>query len=84
MLLCQYRDVFGRPGHGVHCWRLGPFAAVDLFLTLFLAIFIYVYFHLKNKQTILTIFLGLWIVGELLHALFCVPTAFWRWIRNQL
>ena len=35
MFLWKYSDIFGRAGEGVHRWRIGPFAVIDLLFTAF-------------------------------------------------
>jgi len=72
MLLCQYKNIFGEPRKGVHSIRLFDFAIVDIILTIFVALFIAYIF----KTSFLFTLLFLFIVGELLHILFCVETKF--------
>jgi len=31
--LHKYRDIFGKPGEGLHSWRVGGLAGVDLLIT---------------------------------------------------
>lgn len=71
-LLCRYRDLFGQPGSGVHSYRLGPFAAVDLLLTL-VAGFLLSY-ALDWSLWVSTS--ALFVLGIFMHWLFCVDTAF--------
>lgn len=72
MLLCQYKNIFGEPRKGVHSIRLFDFAIVDILLTIVVALFIAYIF----KTSFLFTLLSLFIVGELLHILFCVETKF--------
>ena len=76
MKLCQFKDIFGVPGQGVHRWRFGDAAATDYFLTILGA-------WLLNRWTgvpvVLTTIL-LFVAGILLHWLFCVPTGAVRFL----
>jgi hypothetical protein len=38
MTLCKYKDIFGKPGTGVHAHRVFGLASVDVALTVLLAI----------------------------------------------
>jgi hypothetical protein len=70
--LCQYKNIFGESGKGVHSIRIFGLAFVDLFLTVLLAIVIREYF--LKKINLLEIFIYLWILGIFLHLIFCVNT----------
>ena len=70
--LCQYKDIFGRPGQGPHSYRFLGFASVDIIGTIILAIIFSYLFGLKFIKTLLVLFL----IGQLLHILFCVNTTF--------
>jgi hypothetical protein len=70
MKLCQFKHIFGVPGQGVHRVRFGDAAATDYFLTIVGA-------WLLNRWTGVPIVLGtigLFVLGILLHWVFCVPT----------
>ena len=72
MLLCKYKDIFGKVNTGLHKYRICNIAIVDLVLTGLLAILI------KNKmKSDLNLFLILAILIILslfIHYLFCVKT----------
>lgn len=70
-MLCQYRDIFGKPNQGVHQYRFMNIAIVDLLLTVAIAIFIGYLIH-KNWLLILLILL---LLAIFIHRLFCVNTA---------
>lgn len=76
MRLCQYKNIFGEPGRGVHKLRIGPFAFVDLVGTLVIAGLIGYFF---NVDVLLT-FIILFVVAQFLHWLFCSKTAFLKMI----
>lgn len=76
-MLCQYSDILGKAGEGVHSYRVGPFAIVDVILTIILALVIS---YIIDKN-ILIIFAILWVLAEILHGIFCVETTFWRLVK---
>lgn len=69
-MLCQYKDIFGKPGEGVHGYRICDIAIVDLFLTIFVSI---IFAYIFNKS-FLGSFLFLFVLSILMHILFCVDT----------
>lgn len=82
MTLCQYRDLFGKPGEGGHSYRIGSskynFAIVDILSTI-LGAWIIHYFILGkllgiHSISIWWILAGLFILGIILHRVFCVRT----------
>lgn len=73
---CDYKDSLGVPGKGAHAYRLCGIAVVDVVLTVMLALIVY-YFAGYNFWLILLALFG---IGILLHWLFCVDTAFNRFI----
>ena len=72
MDLCKYSNLFGAPNTGAHSYRLLGIAIVDVVATIFLGIFIKTYF-LKNTD-ILKIMSFLFLLGIILHRVFCVKT----------
>jgi len=70
-MLCQYKNIFGKVGEGVHSYRIFNIAIVDVLLTV-LAAFIVHYFVPKYKVT--TILLSLFGLGIIMHRIFCVRT----------
>ena len=72
-MFCKYKDIFGIPGKGVHKYRLGGLAIVDVVLTILGGYYIH-----KNQTTnysLSTILICLFISGIIFHWLFCVETA---------
>ena len=67
---CKYKDLFGKPGQGVHSYRIFNIAIVDVILTI-LGAFIISYFMKFNFATTLLV---LFLLGIILHRLFCVRT----------
>ena len=70
MSLCQYQNIFGEVGKGVHSIRIFNFAVVDLALTAVAAYFLARW----RNWNILATFGGLMLVGVIAHWLFCVDT----------
>jgi hypothetical protein len=70
MSLCKYNDYFGESGKGVHSYRIFNIAMVDVVMTLIGALIIS---YLSGIKFIWSA-LGLFILGILLHRIFCVRT----------
>ena len=70
MSLCKYKDILGVPGKGVHSYRIFNIAIVDVIMTIIGAFLISYFFKLSFLYT--TIFL--FILGIILHRIFCVRT----------
>ncbi len=75
MNLCKFKDIFGKPGTGVHKYRLFNIAIVDVIFTLIGAY----YLHKKIQKThpnikLYQVVIFLFICGIVLHRLFCVRT----------
>ena len=71
--LCKYKDMFGKPGEGLHAYRVGDIAIIDVLGTLLAAWFIdssgvagtYNYYQIAA---------ALFVLGIILHRAFCVKT----------
>ena len=70
-MLCQYRDIFGKVGEGVHSYRVFNVAIVDVLLTIALACVVYMFMPGYN---FLYILIGLFLLGIVAHRVFCVRT----------
>jgi len=70
-MLCQYKDILGKPGQGVHSYRIFNIAYVDVLFTIIGAYIIYLFFPKINYFVIL---ISLFILGIILHKIFCVRT----------
>lgn len=70
MGLCKYQDIFGKPNEGAHKYRIFGLAAVDLGMTIILAILIARW----KRWNILIVFAVLMILGLIMHKIFCVQT----------
>lgn len=66
----QFSEIFGRPNEGIHSYRFLNLAIVDVIGTIIIAIMIAKIFNLNIWFTIIIAF----IIGIILHRLFCVNT----------
>ena len=78
MELCKYKNIFGKPNEGVHEHKIFGISTVDTVCTIILAFIIYYYFNIDFW----TILIGLFILAELLHYLFCVDTAVIKFLKT--
>ena len=68
--LCRYKNALGRPGKGIHSYRIANIAVVDVALTILMAYIIWV----LTKCDFWLIFAGCFLLGIVLHRMFCVKT----------
>ncbi len=69
-MLCQYRGLFGEVGEGIHSYRIGDIAVIDVIAVLIGASIISGCNKKKYWRTVFALFL----LGILFHRLFCVRT----------
>lgn len=69
--LCPYRNLLGKIGEGVHAYRIANIAIVDVILTILGAALLHMVFPSYRFLTILVV---LFLLGIILHRLFCVRT----------
>jgi hypothetical protein len=70
-MLCKYKDILGKVGEGAHSYRLFNIAIVDVVLTIVAAFVIH--FFLPKYSFIVILFV-LFLLGIVLHRIFCVRT----------
>ena len=70
MNLCKYSDIFDEPNKGIHSYRIFNIAIIDLILTVIVCYLISYFFNFSFAITLGILF----ILGILLHHLFCVKT----------
>lgn len=80
MNLCKYKNLFGKPGEGLHSIRVFDIAVVDLIMTIIASILLADQFSYSR----LTVFAGLMILSVILHLMFCVDTTIIRLLLNLL
>lgn len=74
--LCKYKDIFGIPGKGIHSYRFLDVALIDYILTIAMAAAL-------SKMTGMPFVIStilMFVLGIILHALFCVPTSAVRYL----
>ena len=70
-MTCKYKESLGKLGEGVHSYRIFNIAIVDVFFTILLGYVINIFIP---KYNIYNIILCIFILGILLHRIFCVDT----------
>lgn len=65
-----YSEIFGKPNQGVHSYRILDLAIADIIMTIIGAIIISLIFKINFFLTLIFLFL----LGIVLHRLFCVNT----------
>ena len=70
-MFCKYKDIFGKVGEGVHSYRLFNIAIVDVVMTIIVSYIIHIY---NRKYNFWCILLIIFLMGILMHRLFCVRT----------
>jgi len=79
---CPFKNLFGAPGTGAHSIRIADVAVVDTVATVVAAWFLHKQFF--PGQSYWTVLLIFFIIGELLHYLFCVETTVIKAIRSAV
>jgi len=72
--LCKYKDILGISGQGVHSYRIFNIAIMDVIMTIIASFIISLIF----RVSFLWSFVVLFVFGEILHYIFCVPTTFMK------
>jgi len=73
--LCKYSALLGIPGKGLHKYRIFNIAIVDVLLSILLAIAIYYLLkYLDYKVKFYYILIFVFLLGIILHRIFCVKT----------
>ena len=69
---CKYKDALGIPKTGIHSYRVFNIAIMDVVFTVLFAKFIQ--YYIMKKTDFLLILLSTFILGIILHRIFCVRT----------
>ena len=77
-MFCKYKDFLGEPNKGIHSYRFMGVAIADVVMTIVGAAILSYYL---NQDFLLTLGV-LFLLGILLHRLFCVDTTIDRMIRK--
>ncbi len=75
-----YSNIFGEPNTGIHSYRIFNIAIVDVILTIIGAFLISYLFNLNFIKCLLILF----ILGIILHRLFCVNTTINKFIFGKI
>lgn len=75
---CPYKDLFGKPNTGAHAYRVFNIAVVDVGATVVVAFLI----ARVLRRSFLWVFIGLFILGEVIHLGMCVDSTIAVWIKN--
>ena len=70
MSLCKYKNILGEPDKGIHSYRLFGVAIADVTMTIISAFLISKFYNYSFFYTLLFLF----VLGIILHRLFCVRT----------
>jgi hypothetical protein len=70
MNLCKYKDMVGKPGTGIHSYRLFDVAIVDVIVVILFGVFVSKIF----KYDLINVLVILFISGVIAHKIFCVDT----------
>ena len=69
---CKYKDILGKPKSGLHQYRVFNIAILDVLFTFILAKF--VQYYIMEDTNIWIILITTFIVGIIIHRIFCVET----------
>jgi len=76
-MLCKYKNIFGQVNTGIHSYRLFNIAIIDVLFTILGAYLLYhlqIFIFSKYHITFINILIFLFILGIILHKIFCVNT----------
>jgi len=68
--LCKYKDILGKPGQGIHSFRIFNIAIADVLLTILAAYILSIFTKINLVYTLIFMF----ILGIISHRIFCVRT----------
>lgn len=68
---CPFKNIFGKVGEGVHSIRVYDIAIIDIFLVILAGYLIHLCVPQYNVYKIIS---GLFILGIIMHRLFCART----------
>ena len=77
-MACQYKDIFGKVGEGVHSIRLFNIAVVDVVVTILWAYGLHRWLQWNFWFALIILFIS----GIILHRLFCVRTTVDKMLTN--
>jgi len=78
-MLCKFKNILGKPKTGLHRFRIFNIAIIDVLLTILGA---YIISRAVPKWDFYIILAGLFILGIILHRVFCVRTTIDKLVFN--
>jgi hypothetical protein len=69
---CKYKDILGKPGEGLHSYRILDISITDVLFTILLAKFIQ--YNLLESYSIWLILIFCFLAGIIIHRIFSVET----------
>lgn len=78
--LCEFKDILGIPNQGIHSIRFMNIAIIDVLMTIFVAIILS---HILNEKFVCICSI-LFILGIVLHRLFCVNTTVDQYLKKYV
>jgi hypothetical protein len=72
VLFAEYSDILGKPGEGVHSYKILNLAVVDIIATFILALVLQTYIFTTTSY--MSVLSSTWITAIILHRLFNVKT----------
>ena len=79
-MFCNYSDILGKVGEGLHSYRIFNIAVIDVIFTIIGAYFLQK--SLLKEYKYYEVLLGLFLLGVIMHRLFCVRTTVDKMIFN--
>jgi len=71
-MFCEYSELFGKVGEGIHSYRVFNIAIIDVVMTMIGAYLLQKTFF--KKHSYMKVMIVLFLVGIISHRLFCVRT----------
>lgn len=69
--LCKYKNAFGKLGEGIHSYRIFDIAVLDVIVTILFGLLL----SWITKISVYYMIPGVFVLGIVVHRLFCVRTA---------
>ncbi len=83
--LCKYRNILGVPNRGFHSTRFMGFALYDILGTFGIALIIaFIFYRNTLLKSFIIISIILFVLGIILHRLFCVNTTLNKMIFGKI
>ena len=77
-MLCEYKNLFGPLGTGIHSYRIYNVAVLDVLVTIFVAYLIQLFIFPQYKY--IYVLTGFFLLGIFVHYIFCVETTVHKFV----